>query len=319
MAETNAKPRYDLELSAQFAITLGMQEPSLRTSRIIIASAFFGAIAVGTAGFLIGRATSPPVATPVASEPKAPVVVPSPPPERPRVLGRADIIALADRAADATSSGLPVPLDILGLTGRRFDLVLPFGCKGSAPADSTAPLRWRYDAAAEVLRVHISPMIWQPADWEIDDVDGADQIAEGFWVSRPWSSSGTCSGHGEQAPAADSDGATPTRETLAVAQWGPAEPAGGKPRSPRSFETVKRVPAGQLDTTNGFRIRLSGRIDKLPGGQPIRCIQSGGGSEQRPKCLIAVAFDELAIEDSGGAESLATWSLRQRPGENDER
>ena len=32
------------------------------------------------------------------------------------------------------------------LAGRRFDVVIPFGCGGPATAESKASMRWRYDA-----------------------------------------------------------------------------------------------------------------------------------------------------------------------------
>src|SRR3546814_8885448 len=86
-----------------------------------------------------------PDAEPSSVAQPAPVVPPSLPKiEAPRILSRADIIALGNRAADALTSGVPLPPDVINAAGRRYDVILPFGCDGPAPEESTAPLRWRY-------------------------------------------------------------------------------------------------------------------------------------------------------------------------------
>lgn len=280
-----------------------MHEPSLRTSRLVIAGGFLAVTAIGAAGFLIGRATSPSPAVPVVVVPVA-----SPrPTEQPGILTRADILALASRAADAAASGNPLPPDISSLAGRRFELSIPFGCEGPSK-ESNAPLRWHHDAERQALRVHVSPTAWTTADWGLTDPAAMDRIGEGFWITRPWSSAETCP-EGQIAGPETLPEAMP-EQTLAVVQFNPGKGEGDGRRIPRSFDTVKRMASGQMDTARGFRVRLTGRVEKLPGEGPVRCIQPAG-AEQRPVCIVATSFHELRIESAGAAGVLATWSLGQ--------
>ena len=117
-----------------------MQEPSLRTSRLAIAGGILAVFAVGGAGFLLGRATAPDpeVSDPVVTETPAPQ--PSPTPEPVRILGRADIIELAEEATDALVAGEPAPAGVRDAIDRRFELAVPFGCAGPAGEESAAPL-----------------------------------------------------------------------------------------------------------------------------------------------------------------------------------
>lgn len=283
-----------------------MHEPSLRTSRLAISGGLVAAIAIAGAGFFLGRTTSPRPAPPPAPA-VAPVLVAPPPPriEAPRTIGRADIIGSADRAADALASGGPLPDSVAAIAGRRFELVLPFGCDGAAPEGSTASPRWSYDAAKGTLRIHAAPTAWEMADWDVAAPADAPGRLEGFWVSRPWSSSERCpQAHGQPA-AINGQPVTLPGQTLAVAELATGE----RRRERRAYETVQRVPADRFDASQGFRLRLIGRIDRLPGGQPVRCVQPAG-IEQRPICLVLIALDEIRIENPVGNETLATWSMR---------
>lgn len=284
-----------------------MHEPNLRTSRLAISGGLVAAIAVAGAGFLIGRTTSPrPEPAPVATVAPVPVAPPPPRIETPRTVGRADIIGFADRAADALAAGAPLPDDVTAIAGRRFELVLPFGCSGAAPEGSTVSPRWSYDPDRQTLRIHAAPTAWDMGDWGAAAApDGAPRRLEGFWVSRPWSSSEQCpQGHG-QAAAVNGQPVTLPGQTLAVAELATGE----RRRERRAYETVQRVPADRFDASQGFRLRLIGRIDRLPGGQPVQCVQPAG-IEQRPICLVTVALDEIRIENPVGNETLATWSMR---------
>src|SRR3546814_4330926 len=104
-----------------------MHEPSLRTSRLVIAGGLGAAIAIAGTGFFLGRMTLPDAEPSSVAQP-APVVPPSLPKiEAPRILSRADIIALGNRAADALTSGVPLPPDVINAAGRRYAVILPFG------------------------------------------------------------------------------------------------------------------------------------------------------------------------------------------------
>jgi len=65
-----------------------------------------------------------------------------------------------------------------------------------------------------------------------------------------------------------------------------------------------------LDTSRGFRLRISGRIARLPGTGAVRCHQPSG-AEQRPICLVGVSIDEVAIDNPASGETLATWNIDQ--------
>ncbi len=280
-----------------------MQEPSLRTSRLAIAGGLVAVILVGGAGFFFGRTTAPSESGPAAiSSP-----IPQPSPTQPaRMLDRADIISIAAQATDALSSGEPLPEDVRAMANRRFELALPFGCSGPASENSSAPLRWRYDEEGEVLRLHVAPTIWSPTEWEIGENTPIEAV-EGFWLTHPWSLDDVCPQRTHAAPTG-TEPVTLPGQTLAVAQFFTGDNRRAALRDGRPFETVQRVPRGRFDASRGFRLLLSGRIDSVPGGSPVRCVQPAG-LEQRPICVVAVALDEVRIENPIGTEVLATWPI----------
>lgn len=299
-----------MEPAARYAYQAAMEEPSPRSSRLALAGALAAAIVVGGAGFLLGRGTverPPPVAAPPIV---APAPTPSPEPVSNGVLGRADLIALAATAADAAAAGRDPDPDIAKADGRRFELRLPFGCDGPAGEDSTAAMRWRYDAEDGTLRVHVDPVIWTAQDWVPRDPTGIEAI-EGFWIARPWTSGEACPVGGAQPAAIGAEPVTLPGQTLALGQVFLADgPRGGK-RDGKPYEVVVRVSESELDTSSGFRLRVSGRIAGSLGAGPVRCRQPAG-PEQRPICLVGVVMDEVAIENAASSKTLATWSLGGR-------
>lgn len=286
-----------------------MREPSLRTSRLVIAGGLAAAVALGAAGYFVGRATAPVSPPPAIFPTPLPTIAPPRPPELPGVLRRADMVAFASQAADAAASGLPLPQSIRNLAGRWIDLALPFGCAGPAPADGSAPMRWRYDASSKTLRVNISMTRWALSDWGLAAAQAPAGFAEGYWVERPWSSAEACPA--PQAPVQAPEDAPPPAvpETFAVAQFTMSPPA----KAPRSLNAVKRLEPEEFHASQGFRLRLTGRVQDVANGGPIRCLQPGGPDE-RPICVLAVSFDEALVETIAG-QPIATWSLGQTPHE----
>ncbi len=291
-----------------------MREPSLRTSRLAIAGGLAAAIAICAMGFAIGRMTSPSLPAP------PPEVIPSVAPPAPVVsvgtedihpLGRASIITLANHAADAMSAGaVPLP-EVEKGAGRRFDLVIPFGCSGPAAPDSSEPLRWSYDPQGQTLRISVSMTAWSMEDWLLPSSTEPPSFIEGFWISYPWSSSNQCPVQ-TQENSSEALGSTPVSgQTLAIGQVhsGEVRPSG----KPRSFETVQRITAERFDAMKGFAIRLTGRLANVAEGVPAHCIQPDG-IERRPRCIIAASFDEVRIEAAGERDALATWSIARAPG-----
>ena len=95
-----------------------MQEPSVRTSRLAIAGGLAAILVVGGGGFFLGRTTAP--APPAPAPMVVPAPTPAPVPETPKDLGRGELIALAQRAADAFASGEAMPKAVADAAGRRF-------------------------------------------------------------------------------------------------------------------------------------------------------------------------------------------------------
>jgi hypothetical protein len=282
-----------------------MREPSLRTSRLAIAGGVAAVIVVGGGGFILGRGTATP-----APRPAAPVVLamptpaPTPEPKTPSQLDRGAVLALASRAADAFASGDPMPAAVIDAADRRFDLLLPFGCAGPSAEGSGLPMRWRYDEARQTLRLHVELTAWQTQDWNIGPEAGVAAI-EGLWITRPWSSSGACPSQIGQAVATGIEPITLPGQTLAIAQF----LTGADQRNEHGFSAVQRVPADKFDASRGFRVRLIGRIARVPGGDPVRCVQPAG-IEQRPICVIAASVDEVRIENAATGAILASWNQR---------
>lgn len=283
-----------------------MQEPSERTSRLAIAGGLAGIILVGGLGFVLGRSTANPDPRPLAAP------TPSPAPSVPEpvvlpVLDRGGLISLADRAADAFASGEPLPDMVAEADDRRFDMVLPFGCAGASGENSRHPFQWQYDEEAETLRVRVEPSTWLPRDWNLAADRGVERI-EGFWVTRPWSSSDTCPQVSGHAAAFGSEPVTLPGQTLAMAQFF----ANGETDETRPLELVRRVAADEFDASRGYRVRLTGRIARVPGDGPVRCVQPAG-IEQRPICVVAVTVNDIRLENSATGEVLATWDQPSRP------
>jgi hypothetical protein len=278
-----------------------MEEPSPRSSRLALAGALLAAIAVGGAGFLLGRSTSerPPAAIVAAPASAAPEPVAEPVVSG--VLGRADLIALAAAAADAAAAGREPGPEIAQADGRRFELRLPFGCTGPAVEDSAAGMRWRYDSEAQALRISVEPVAWAAQDWWPAGGAGDVEAIEGFWVARPWTSSEACPRGGDRAAVAGT-------EAVTVGQIFLAGGGRGGRRDGKPYEAVVKVAQDRLDSTGGFRLRISGRVARAGNAGPVRCRQPAG-PEQRPICLVSVVMDEVAVENPASGGTLATWSL----------
>lgn len=297
-----------------------MHEPSPRTSRLAIAGAAAAVVGLGGGGFLLGRSTVPEAPPPTAIQSPAPVIkLATTEKPAPRVLARADIIGLANAAADAQSSGQMLPKSVKGADGQRFEIYLPFGCDGPAPEDSGAPLRWRYDTDTSSLRISVTPVVFDPAEWlhkplssvGKDEPPTASEAIEGFWVSRPWSSRETCERGSTPTAAQGIDAVTFPGQTLGLAQvFGDEDSRNGR-RTGKPFESVIRLPAKDLNMEQGLRVGLRGRITRFPDGAVANCRQPAG-SEQRPVCLVAVAFDDVVIDNPATQETLATWTLAGR-------
>jgi hypothetical protein len=297
-----------------------MHEPSPRTSRLVVASAAMAVVLLGGGGFLLGRSTVPEIPLTVAVQPLAPTVTPAPA-EKPvaRVLGRADITGIANAAADAVSSGQTQPQSVSGAEAQRFEIYLPFGCEGPAPEDSSAPLRWRYDAETSSLRISVAPVTFDPGEWLHEQLPGrsgaeppaTNAAVEGFWILRPWSSRETCERGAAPAAPLGIDAVTLPGQTLGLAQIFTDEHSRNAVRNGKPYESVTRVDEKDLKIKQGLRLRLRGRTSRFPNGAVVKCRQPAG-PEQRPVCLVAVTFDDVSIENPATQETIATWASASR-------
>ena len=289
-----------------------MIEPSPHSSRVAIAKSVAAILVVGVGGFVLGRSTSerpPSPAAPISGSVTAPERIPSD--EPPRELGRADLITLANIAADDSAAKRATSPEVLKAKGRRFELRLPFGCNGAAAADSTAAMRWRYDPTEGVLRVHVAPNVWSASDWWTGAPPASVEAIEGFWIPRPWSSSDACPPADDDPEVSGAEPVTLSGQTLALAQFSTAQAARQGRRDGQPLAASLRVPADQFDSSKGFRIRITGRIAGVPGGGPILCRQPGG-ARQRPICLVATEIGEIVLENAANGDVLATWRLGLR-------
>jgi hypothetical protein len=232
------------------------------------------------------------------------------------VLRRSDLIALASRAADAAAAGRGVPSEVAKAEGRRFEILIPFGCEGSVAEDSNNAMQWRYEEDARTLRVRATPTSWSVRDWWPGSDAGPQDIEaiEGFWISRPWTGSESCPAAGS-ASAMGTDAITLPGQTLALAQFFTADGARQGRRDGKPFETVTKAQRDDVPGRRGFRLRLTGRIAKVPGSAPVMCHQPAG-PEQRPICVIGTTVDEVTIENPVTDDRLATWSTDRKSSES---
>lgn len=299
-----------------------MIEPTPRTSRLVVAGSAAAIVLLGGGGFLIGRSTAPPPLPPVASP--APVQVAKKPlvPETPGVsiLARSDMIAIANAAADATSSGARLPEMASVAQGLRFEVDLPFGCDGPVSEDSREAFQWRYDAKSSSLRVSVTPAVFDASEWleePSSSVANATPSAnrkkaiEGFWIARPWSSRETCESGSLPVAPLGIDAVTLPGQTLGLAEVFSDEGARSARRGGKPYESVRQITETDLKIDQGLRVRLSGRIARFPDGSTVRCRQPAG-KDQRPVCLVAVSFDDVAIENPSTKEMIATWPSANR-------
>src|SRR5699024_1393178 len=107
------------------------------------------------------------------------------------------------------------------------------------------------------------------------------EAIEGFWIRRPWTSSEDCPVGGNRPTALGVEPVMLPGQTLALGQIFFADGARRGRRNDAPYETSVRVPENELDASEGFRLRIRGRIVRTRGIGPIQCPQPTN-SEQRP-------------------------------------
>ncbi|OYX30188.1 MAG: hypothetical protein B7Y99_12025 [Caulobacterales bacterium 32-69-10] len=249
-------------------------------------------------------APSPPLPAP-APVVEAPPAPPAPPPAPP-ALKRGDLIAAAAEAAAAFAEGRPVPDERRLMAGRRFQIVIPFSCRGLGVAADTDPARATVDAKRRTLTLAAAPQDWAEAPWLDTILGGAEpEAVEGFWVPRPWIT-------GEACPAvpipAEAEGKVqPTPPSLGLVQVFAVGASRVGQRGSRPYRVVKKLSEEEVAAAPAtYRLILTGRIAALVEDQAVRCFSAD--VDMRPTCLIGVKLDKVRFEDAAGAETLAEWA-----------
>jgi hypothetical protein len=243
----------------------------------------------------------PPRPQPQAPAPAPPTPTPAPV-EIPKAMlpvDRGALLAAVAEAADAYATGKTSPASVAELAGRRFEVVLPFGCHGSPP--ETAALRYAWDGEARKVKLTVTPQTWTKVPWVRELVASEDdaEAIEGFWLSRPWIRSADCAAQ----PAVS--GAPASAETVGLAQV--FEKGGSRllRRNGRPYEVTRKLDADQAPPMEGYRLAVSGRIADTGETPPIRC--RSDGPDQRPTCLVRVELDRVELR-SGTGEEIAAWA-----------
>ena len=293
--------------------------------RAWIAAGVFLVLVAAAILLLRPRAPAPPDGPPPDPAP-APLAIPEAPPP----LGRTDLLEAAGRAADAFAAGRPAPGENAALVGRRFVLVMPFGCDGPQPRDSEAPKFWSYDEESETLRASVTPEAFTDAAFARDVARGLEfEAAEGFWIGRAWTSSEACppseapsspprrsdpsqarqeaaGGEEPETEAGSPAPSRPARETLALVEYFEPGSRRAARREGRPYTVVKRRRLAEVALGQGLRVVVEGRLAELPGGQPIGCW--GESATIRPICVIRGRVDRVAVTDASRQRVLGEWT-----------
>jgi hypothetical protein len=267
-----------------------------------MAAGIAAALALIGVGFVAGQRLAPAPDAPVAAPP-LPSPVATPVAVVPAALERADLLKLAAQAADAFTSNTPMPTSVTNAAGRRFDLLLPFGCEAADQLESSGAMRWSFDPTASRLKVVVNPITWRAEQAGLAESPRQAAELRGFWIERPWSSATNCSVQMPDDDASEALSFEPNR-TVAIARVA----SGNDGAKIRPYEVVQRVAAGDFDPQRGLQLRIVGRTAAESEEGPVRCLQPGG-AEQRPVCFVIGTFSEVRIENPKGSAVLASWPI----------
>lgn len=229
-----------------------------------------------------------------------PDVATSPLPLPPVPVTRTELIAAAERASAAYAAGRPAPGQNAELVGRRFLLRIPFGCGGPSLPDAAEPY-WTHDAKGGTVRIGAPSQVWTKDAW-VSELAGSLEFdaVEGFWLPRPWTGSEEC------PPTASAQTGPASPQTLGLAMFFAPGSSRLMRRGGRAYEHVAKAPQGAGPIApKGYRLKLSGQVSRFADGRPAAC--HAGRADQRPVCLIAVTFEEIAFEDPATGQTLAEW------------
>lgn len=245
-----------------------------------------------------------------------PVAVDPAPAETPNIvvpttLTRASLLAATSRAAAAYATGEQTEGPD-ALVGRQFSIRVPFGCNGPQPTQAEAAgdglARWSWGPENETIQLSLTPGDWLNTALIAGAGDSDWEAVEGFWVPRPWMTTGNCST--VRADPLQSGDGSPSPQTVGLAAvFGPDDSRVGR-RDGRAYTFTIR-PTGDTPLaapTGGYRVVLEGRLASFPDGRAIRCRASN--PDQRPVCIAAIRLDRVGFTNADGSVLLSEW----RPG-----
>lgn len=229
-----------------------------------------------------------------------PVPVPLAPPPP---LTRTDLLSAAAAAASAYAAGESPKDSVSPLVGRRFRLVLPFGCSGPRDPTEDSAAFWEYGPERKTIRVQVRPEDWTGSDFARGL--GADvERVEGFWIRRPWLLSESCPSVAPDPLAAEA--AVPSAQTVGLARVYEREESRVSQRGERPYEVILPAPEDEsAPAPAGYRLVLEGRVVGFEDGGPVACRSSS--PEQRPVCLIGVEIERVTISQPGSSANLGEW------------
>ncbi len=279
-----------------------MEQPQRTRWVLPIAAGFVLAVLVAIAVLRPDNNRTTPAEPDVIEPPPAtaaPALVPPAPPLR-----RGDLVAAVARAASAYSAGEAYPSSDQALVGRRFEVVIPFGCSGPTPATAD-PARWDFDLPKRTITLTAQPQIWTETPWVRALLgDATYDRVEGFWIPRPWMEGERCPKPRTPPPGAPP--AAPSEPGVGLVRLFDAEASRAGRRDARPYEVVRKADEAELATTaQEYRLVLSGRVSGFTRREPIKC--HAASIDQRPACLIAVEIDRVAFVEPATGEVLAEW------------
>lgn len=256
-------------------------------------------------------------AEPEASPAQEPLVIEEPqsgastPASVPSTTLRRGPILIAAAQAASNYGREPLQTGPDPLVGRRFSVIVPFGCHGPASGvrgrtEAGVP-SWTWGPDRATIQISVVPQDWLESGLMARN-DGTAEVedweaAEGFWITRPWTDAETCPSRWIEDPSVEPEGSPQTVGLVAFYEAGASRIGRRNGRAynvtlRRKGDEVLEVPVG------GFRLRLEGRVVGFPSGRAFRC--SAPGPNTRPVCIAAVQLDQVRIENAEGAP-LSEW------------
>jgi len=225
---------------------------------------------------------------------------------------RAGLLAAMSRAATVYAAGERME-GVDALIGRRFSIRVPFGCNGPQPTAAEAAgdglARWSWGPENRTIQLSLTPGDWLNAALIAGAAGESEwEAVEGFWIPRPWLTSGDCSSV-RSDPLQSGDG-SPSPQTVGLAAVFGADDSRVGRRDGKAYAFTIR-PTGDTPLTvpvGGYRVLLEGRLAGFPDGRAIRCRASN--PDQRPVCIAAIRLDRVAFTNADGSVLLSEW----RPG-----